>query len=32
MVNNIVIYNFIIGVHLHGKICTHVVHFLRNHH
>jgi len=31
IVNNIFKYNFIIGVLLHGKSCTHIAHFLRNH-
>ena len=28
LVNNIVTQNFIIGVHLQGKSCTHIVHFI----
>ena len=31
ILNNIATPNFIIGVHLHGKRCTHTVHFLNHH-
>ena len=31
ILNNIAASNFIIGVHLHGKRCTHTVHFLNHH-
>jgi hypothetical protein len=31
ILNNIVTYNFIIGVHLHGKSCTHIVHYPSHH-
>jgi len=30
ILNNIAASNFIIGVHLHGKRCTHTVHFLNH--
>jgi len=31
LVNNIVTQNFIIGVHLQGKSCTNIVHFISHH-
>jgi hypothetical protein len=31
LVSNILTQNFIIGVHLHGKSCTKIVHFLSHH-